>query len=131
MLAQIGSFIPAEASEIRLTDSLFTRVGSDDDMESNASTYFVEMRETAAILDGVGHRSLVIIDELGRGTSNEDGVALAFAVSEALAAQGGLTFFATHYDEITWLSAFHFFCLPAATTHPADRSSPCDTFMYR
>ncbi len=106
ILAQIGSFVPAAEASIGLTDRIFTRVGASDNLSLGQSTFMVEMIETARILRQAGRRSLVILDEIGRGTSTYDGLALAWAVVEELAkaGQGGIrTLFATHYHELTSL----------------------------
>ncbi|MEZ6243091.1 MAG: DNA mismatch repair protein MutS [Phycisphaerales bacterium] len=106
VLASIGSFIPADRATIGVCDRVFTRVGADDALHRGQSTFMVEMTETAAILNNAGPRSLVILDEIGRGTSTLDGLSLAWAIAERLAGEGGhesgpRTLFATHYHEIT------------------------------
>lgn len=103
LLAQIGSFVPADAASIGLVDRIFTRVGAHDDLASGQSTFMVEMNETANILNNATPRSLVILDEVGRGTSTYDGLALAWAVSEYLHAIGAKTLFATHYHYLNEL----------------------------
>jgi DNA mismatch repair protein MutS len=103
-LAQIGSFVPAESATVGLADRIFTRVGASDQIARGASTFFVEMQETATILRQATERSLVLLDEVGRGTSTYDGLSLAWAVTEALheSERGGpRTLFATHYHELT------------------------------
>jgi DNA mismatch repair protein MutS len=107
LLAQAGSFVPAEKALIGLTDRIFTRVGAVDDIGRGQSTFLVEMHETARILHQATPRSLVILDEIGRGTSTFDGLALAWAVAEHLHDVGGAgvnTLFATHYQELTELA---------------------------
>jgi DNA mismatch repair protein MutS len=107
LLAHAGSFVPAQAALIGLTDRIFTRVGAVDDIGRGQSTFLVEMHETARILHQASPRSLVILDEIGRGTSTFDGLALAWAVAEYLHdvdGQGVKTLFATHYQELTELS---------------------------
>ena len=105
LLAQIGSFVPATSASIGLIDRLFTRVGATDNLARGESTFMVEMRETAAILHGATRRSLVVLDEVGRGTSTFDGVSIAWAVTEYLHdAIGARTLFATHYHELCALS---------------------------
>jgi len=105
LMAQAGSFVPADAAEIGLVDRLFTRVGASDDLARGQSTFMVEMSETAAILHNATRRSLVLLDEIGRGTSTYDGVAIAWAVAEHLHEQVGCkTIFATHYHELTQLA---------------------------
>jgi DNA mismatch repair protein MutS len=105
LLAQVGSFVPAASARIGLTDRIFTRVGSGDDLTRGQSTFMVEMSETANILNNATGRSLVILDEIGRGTSTYDGLSLAWAITEHLHDRIGCrTLFATHYHELTQLS---------------------------
>ncbi len=106
LLASIGSYIPADRATIGTCDRIFTRVGADDALHRGRSTFMVEMTETAAILNNATPRSLVILDEIGRGTSTLDGLSLAWAIGESLAGeeegtQGPRTLFATHYHELT------------------------------
>jgi len=106
VLAQSGSFVPADSMILGITDRIFTRVGADDALHRGLSTFMVEMTETANILNNATDRSLVILDEIGRGTSTLDGLSLAWAISEHLAQEheaGPRTLFATHYHEITEL----------------------------
>ena len=104
ILAQMGSFVPAEAAEIGVVDRLFTRVGASDNLTRGQSTFMVEMSETSAILHNATKRSLVLLDEIGRGTSTYDGVAIAWAVTEHLHdIIGCRTMFATHYHELMQL----------------------------
>ena len=117
LLAQTGSFIPAAEAEIGITDRIFARVGASDELTRGLSTFMVEMIETARILNGATCRSLVILDEIGRGTSTYDGISLAWGIAEALSRRPALsgakgpseteracrTFFATHYHELTKL----------------------------
>jgi len=107
LLAHAGSFVPAEAAAIGVTDRIFTRVGADDALHAGQSTFMVEMTETATILNNATGRSLVILDEIGRGTSTLDGLSLAWAIAEFLAGSAGVpgprTLFATHYHELTGL----------------------------
>jgi DNA mismatch repair protein MutS len=107
LLAQMGSFVPAVEAEIGLVDRIFTRVGASDNLVGGESTFMVEMRETAAILANVTPRSLVVLDEIGRGTSTFDGISIAWAVAEHLhdAPERPRTLFATHYHELTALAA--------------------------
>jgi len=105
LLAQIGSFIPAKSATIGLVDRIFTRIGASDDLASGRSTFMVEMTETASILHNATSHSLVLMDEIGRGTSTFDGLSLAFATAEYLAKNiKALTLFATHYFELTKLA---------------------------
>ena len=105
LLAQIGAFVPARRAVIGAVDRLFTRVGASDNLVRGQSTFMVEMSETSAILHGATVRSLVLLDEIGRGTSTYDGVAIAWAVSECLHNEIGCkTIFATHYHELTQLT---------------------------
>jgi len=105
ILAQMGSFVPAESATIGVADRVFTRVGASDNLGRGQSTFMVEMSETSAILHGATARSLVLLDEIGRGTSTYDGVAIAWAVTEHLHDRIGCkTIFATHYHELTQLT---------------------------
>ncbi|MDF2440051.1 MAG: mismatch repair protein MutS, partial [Abditibacteriota bacterium] len=103
LMAQIGSFVPARAAKIGLVDRIFTRVGAQDDLATGQSTFTVEMNETANILNNAGPRSLVILDEVGRGTSTYDGLSIAWAVAEHLHESGPKTLFATHYHHLNEL----------------------------
>ncbi|TVP45645.1 MAG: DNA mismatch repair protein MutS [Gemmatimonadales bacterium] len=104
LLAQVGAFVPAAAARLPVCDRIFTRVGASDNLARGQSTFMVEMNETAAILHGATERSLVLLDEIGRGTSTYDGVSIAWAVTEHLHAHvGARTIFATHYHELTQL----------------------------
>ncbi len=104
LMAQIGSYVPASAATIGVVDRIFTRIGSSDDLAGGRSTFMVEMTETANILHNASHQSLVLMDEVGRGTSTFDGLSLAWACAHYLAEQvGALTLFATHYFELTAL----------------------------
>jgi len=105
LLAQIGSFVPAKSAQIGVCDRVFTRVGAADNLARGDSTFMVEMRETASILAKASRRSLVVLDEVGRGTSTFDGVSIAWAVAEHLHdAIGARTLFATHYHELVALA---------------------------
>jgi DNA mismatch repair protein MutS len=104
LMAQMGSFVPAAYARIGLVDGIYTRVGAVDDLSSGQSTFMVEMNETAQILNGATRRSLVLLDEVGRGTSTYDGVSIAWAVSEHIVNKIGCrTLFATHYHELNTL----------------------------
>jgi DNA mismatch repair protein MutS len=109
LMAQMGSFVPAAGAEIGVVDRLFTRVGASDNLAGGESTFMVEMKETADILAHLTPRSLVILDEIGRGTSTFDGISIAWAVAEHLhaAAARPLVLFATHYHELTDLARTH------------------------
>lgn len=125
LLAQIGSWVPARRARIGLSDRIFTRVGASDSLATGESTFMVEMRETADILREATRRSLVLLDEIGRGTSTFDGLSIAWAVAEYLHDTPGLrprTFFATHYHELADLARtkagvrnFHFTCAERPT----------------
>ena len=105
LLAQIGSFVPAASAEIGLVDRIFTRVGANDDLSRGQSTFMVEMNETANIVNNATERSLVILDEIGRGTSTFDGLSIAWSVAEFLHDKiKARTLFATHYHELTKLA---------------------------
>ena len=105
LLAQIGSFVPAKSATIGLVDRLFTRIGASDELHTGQSTFMVEMTETANILNNATQRSLVILDEIGRGTSTLDGLSLAWAIAEHIAGTVRCrTLFATHYHELTDLA---------------------------
>jgi DNA mismatch repair protein MutS len=104
LLAQIGSFVPADSARLPVADRIFTRVGASDNLARGQSTFMVEMSETAAIVHGATERSLVLLDEIGRGTSTYDGVSIAWSVTEHLHEKiGAKTIFATHYHELTQL----------------------------
>ena len=103
LMAQIGSFVPAEKAELGLVDKVFTRVGASDNISSGESTFMVEMNETASILNNLSERSLILLDEIGRGTSTYDGISIAWAIAEYLHETPKVkakTLFATHYHEL-------------------------------
>ncbi len=107
LMAQAGSFVPAKAADLGILDRIFTRVGASDNISSGESTFMVEMNETAAILNNLTSRSLVLLDEIGRGTSTYDGVSIAWAIAEHLHESKDLrplTLFATHYHELNDMS---------------------------
>ncbi len=108
LMAQMGSFVPADSARIGLVDRIFTRVGAADDLSAGQSTFMVEMTETAKILHAATSRSLLLLDEVGRGTSTYDGLSIAWALVEHILDRGNLgarTLFATHYHEMTQLEA--------------------------
>lgn len=111
LLAQTGSFVPASAATIGIVDKIFTRVGASDNISSGESTFMVEMNETASILHNISDRSLILLDEIGRGTSTYDGISIAWAIAEYLHENGvarAKTLFATHYHELNEMAAlFH------------------------
>jgi len=108
VLAKIGSFVPADYARIGLVDRIFTRIGASDDIASGQSTFMVEMIETAAILNGMTERSFIVLDEIGRGTSTYDGVAIAWSIVEHLAKNTQpRTIFATHYHELANLEQLY------------------------
>src|SRR6201981_78153 len=105
LMAQTGSFVPAASAEIGLVDRIFTRVGANDDLPAGQSTFMVEMNETSNIVNNAAARSLIILDEIGRGTSTFDGLSIAWSVAEFLHDKiGARTLFATHYHELTKLA---------------------------
>jgi DNA mismatch repair protein MutS len=102
LLAQMGSYVPAQNAKIGIVDKIFTRVGASDNISMGESTFMVEMNETASILNNLSERSLVLLDEIGRGTSTYDGISIAWAISEFLHEHPSKakTLFATHYHEL-------------------------------
>lgn len=108
LMAQIGCFVPAKEARIGLTDKIFTRVGASDNLSSGESTFMVEMNETASILNNISNRSLVLLDEIGRGTSTYDGISIAWSIAEYLhnhPTAKAKTLFATHYHELNELAS--------------------------
>lgn len=107
LMAQIGCFVPASAAQIGIVDKIFTRVGASDNISSGESTFMVEMNETASILNNISERSLILLDEIGRGTSTYDGISIAWAIAEFLhnnPIAKAKTLFATHYHELNEMS---------------------------
>jgi DNA mismatch repair protein MutS len=107
LMAQMGSFVPAEQASIGLIDKVFTRVGASDNISSGESTFMVEMNETASIMNNISDRSLILLDEIGRGTSTYDGISIAWSIAEFLHNNGTArpkTLFATHYHELNELA---------------------------
>ncbi|MDP3444340.1 MAG: DNA mismatch repair protein MutS, partial [Ignavibacteria bacterium] len=108
LMAQMGSFVPASSAQIGYVDKVFTRVGASDNISSGESTFMVEMNETASILNNISSRSLVLLDEIGRGTSTYDGISIAWAITEYLhdhPAFRAKVMFATHYHELNEMAA--------------------------
>ncbi|WP_044086192.1 DNA mismatch repair protein MutS [Lewinella cohaerens] len=107
LMAQMGSFVPAKAARLGIVDKVFTRVGASDNISSGESTFMVEMNETASIMNNVSDRSLILLDEIGRGTSTYDGISIAWSIAEYLHSNGKSypkTLFATHYHELNELA---------------------------
>src|SRR5690606_8714920 len=127
VLGQMGSFVPAKRAHIGIVDKILSRLGSGDNLAGGESTFMVEMRETANILRTATRASLVIVDEIGRGTSTFDGLSIAWAVAEYL--QGVVacrTLFATHYHELTRLAE----ASPHTTNHAALASEEGGTIVF-
>ncbi len=105
LMAHMGSFVPADAAKVPLTDKIFTRVGASDNLSGGESTFMVEMNETASIINNFTARSLILLDEIGRGTSTYDGISIAWSIAEYLhnASHAPKTLFATHYHELNEL----------------------------
>jgi DNA mismatch repair protein MutS len=105
LMAHMGSFVPAHSARIPITDKIFTRVGASDNLSGGESTFMVEMNETASIINNISPRSLILLDEIGRGTSTYDGISIAWSIVEHLHSSPSkpLTLFATHYHELNEL----------------------------
>ena len=130
LMAQVGSFVPATRARIGVVDKMFSRVGASDDLAAGRSTFMVEMLETAAILNQATERSLVILDEVGRGTSTHDGLSIAQACMEYLHdVVGCRTLFATHFHELADVAD----AMPRATCMAMDAAAGRhgDVFTYR
>ncbi|NXD17225.1 MSH4 protein, partial [Nothocercus nigrocapillus] len=107
IMAQIGSYVPAEYCSFRIAEQIFTRIGMDDDIETNASTFMKEMKEITYIIQNANDKSLIIIDELGRGTSTEEGIGICYAACEYLLSLKAFTLFATHFLELCHIDALY------------------------
>ncbi|XP_043346685.1 mutS protein homolog 4 isoform X3 [Dermochelys coriacea] len=107
IMAQIGSYVPAEYSSFRIAEQIFTRIGMDDDIETNSSTFMKEMKEITYIIQNANDKSLIIIDELGRGTSTEEGIGICYSVCEYLLSLKAFTLFATHFLELCHIEALY------------------------
>jgi len=110
LMAQMGCFVPADDAEIGITDKIFTRVGASDNISSGESTFMVEMNETASILNNISSRSLVLLDEIGRGTSTYDGISIAWAIAEYIHENPlfhAKVLFATHYHELNEMAGVY------------------------
>ncbi|KAJ3675546.1 hypothetical protein LUZ60_004588 [Juncus effusus] len=107
LLAQTGCFVPARFASLRVVDRIFTRIGTDDNIENNSSTFMTEMKETAFIMQNVSQKSLVVIDELGRATSSSDGFAIAWSCCEHLLSTNAYTIFATHMEGLSELASLY------------------------
>ncbi|XP_073308941.1 DNA mismatch repair protein MSH4 isoform X1 [Primulina huaijiensis] len=107
ILAQIGCYVPARFATLRVVDRIFTRMGTMDNLESNSSTFMTEMKETAFIMQNASHRSLIVVDELGRATSSSDGFAIAWSSCEHLLASKAYTIFATHMENLSELATMY------------------------
>ncbi|KAM3914999.1 mutS protein homolog 4 [Leptodactylus fuscus] len=132
IMAQIGSFVPAEFASVRIAEQIFTRIGMDDDMETNASTFMKEMKEITYIIQNANDKSLIIIDELGRGTSAEEGIGICYAICEHLIRSKAFILFATHFLELCHLGTmypnvqnFHF-----DVKHAGDKSGSEGSILY-
>jgi DNA mismatch repair protein MutS len=127
LMAQLGSFVPAESASIGLVDRIFTRVGASDDLASGQSTFMVEMIETANILHHATRRSLIVLDEIGRGTSTFDGLSIALSVAEHIHnVVGAKTLFATHYHHLNELAER----LPRVRNYRAAVKEKGDTVVF-
>ncbi|RMX43324.1 hypothetical protein pdam_00014951 [Pocillopora damicornis] len=107
IMAQVGCYVPAGYASFRAADQILSRIGSDDDIETNSSTFTLEMREIHYIIQNASDMSLIIIDELGRGTSSEEGVGICFSIAETLLKRKTFTFFATHFLELTTMDSLY------------------------
>ncbi len=108
LMAQIGSFVPAKSAKIGIIDKIFTRIGASDNISLGESTFMVEMNETSSILNNLSNRSLILLDEIGRGTSTYDGISIAWAITEFLHEHPlfkAKVLFATHYHELNEMAS--------------------------
>jgi DNA mismatch repair protein MutS len=128
LLAQMGSFVPAESVKMGVVDKIFTRVGASDNISMGESTFMVEMNETASILNNISERSLILLDEIGRGTSTYDGISIAWAIAEFLHEHPSKpkTLFATHYHELNEMSEF----LPRIQNYNVSVKELKDTVLF-
>lgn len=134
IMAQIGCFVPAQYASFTVMHNLFSRTSTDDSIESNLSTFSIEMRDMAFILRNINDKSMVIIDELGRGTSTRDGLAIAISMAEALVQSNAVVFFATHFTELAKVLEDRPGVLNlhlATETAVADDNMPKMTMLYR
>jgi DNA mismatch repair protein MSH4 len=120
IMAHVGSFVPAKFASLRVVDKLFIRIGTDDNMESNSGSFLVEMKEIAYIIQNATNRSLILIDELGRGTSNIEGNSIAWSICEVLMSFQAYTIFVTHYLQLVELEMLYpnvknFHCMVSTT----------------
>ncbi|KAK7970630.1 muts domain V-domain-containing protein [Apiospora saccharicola] len=135
VMAQIGCFVPAEYASFPIIQQLFVRMSTDDSIEANMSTFSIEMREMAFILRNINKNSMVVVDELGRGTSTRDGLAIAIAISEALLQSEAFVWFATHFEQLTAVLGsrpgvlnLH---LETEVSHGNDQETPKMTMLYK
>ncbi|KAK8138544.1 hypothetical protein PG984_001924 [Apiospora sp. TS-2023a] len=135
VMAQIGCFVPAEYASFPIIQQLFVRMSTDDSIEANMSTFSIEMREMAFILRNINENSMVVVDELGRGTSTRDGLAIAIAISEALLQSEAFVWFATHFEQLTAVLGsrpgvlnLH---LETEVSHGNDQETPKMTMLYK
>ncbi|KAK3192314.1 MutS protein msh4 [Lecanicillium sp. MT-2017a] len=134
IMAQVGCFVPAEYASFYIVHNIFTRISMNDSVEAGLSTFSVEMREMAFIIRNIDSKSMVIIDELGRGTSTRDGLAIAIAIAEALIQRKAATWFATHYQELARVLADRPGVLNlhlASSCVPGESGVPHLTMLYK
>jgi MutS domain V len=135
ILAQCGSYVPAESASIPIRDRICCRIGTADDTEHNLSTFMLEMKETAFICNNANDSSLILIDELGRATSNEEGIAIAWSVSEYLLTRRAMTFFVSHYPLLAKLADMYPIvqnvCLEATISHNESNESSDISYTHK